>query len=168
MLQEEEQPSSQQWDESVSIAPWLTPRRSADLRHQLHQLSQLCKGGLDTHTIRHLSRKVQKGWDNQASRLALLEQQVKALQAQLDSHRNRRGKRAPPLSPNSAFTIVTNIQQSQQSDDNLDSPDEFSVSESRSEAESCIWVVVDDGGASGNSGSGGGDNDCLNVGVIQK
>ncbi|KAF4808961.1 hypothetical protein CGCTS75_v014792 [Colletotrichum tropicale] len=135
-----QQIGSQQWDEAVSVIPWSTPHQSADLRHQLHLLSQLGKDGLDTHTIRHLSRKVQKGYDNQASRLAILEQQVKALQAQLDTHRRCKRKKVP-LSPNSTFASIEHIRRAQiGSSDAEDITDESSVSELSSAAESCIWV----------------------------
>jgi 4-hydroxybenzoate polyprenyltransferase len=131
---------SQQWDESVSVIPWSTPHRSSDLRHQLHQLQQLGKDRLDTYTLRHLSRKVQKGWDDQASRLVNLEQQVRHLQGHLDIQQQRKRKKVP-LSPNSKFATIRQITQAQKSPiDNMDTPDESSASELSSEVGSCIWV----------------------------
>ncbi|EFQ36792.1 transposase [Colletotrichum graminicola M1.001] len=128
------QPSSQRWDEAVSIVPWSTPHRSADLRHQLHQLTQLGQDGLDTHTIRHLCKKVQMGYGEQASRLALLERQVSALQAKLEDQRSRKSKKVP-LSPNSTFATIGHIQRTRNTDTgDTDSPDESS------EAENCIWM----------------------------
>ncbi|EFQ36811.1 transposase, partial [Colletotrichum graminicola M1.001] len=121
--QQSSQPRSQQLDEAASIVPWSTPHRSADLRHQLHQLVQLGKDGLDTHTLRRPSRKMQKSWDNQASRLVLLKQQFQHIQAHLDNQRQRKRKKVP-LSPNSRFAAVAHIQQARQSpDDSIDSLD---------------------------------------------
>ncbi|KAK1989748.1 hypothetical protein LX36DRAFT_475296 [Colletotrichum falcatum] len=75
------QAGSQQWDESISIIPWLTPRRPADLRHQLYQYEQLGKDGQDIHTFRHLSRKVQKGYNEEVFQKTLLQQENRALKA---------------------------------------------------------------------------------------
>ncbi|KZL63508.1 transposase, partial [Colletotrichum incanum] len=165
--QQTSQPTSQQWDEAVSIIPWSTPHRSDDLRHQLHLFNQLGKDALDTHTIRHLSRKVQKGYDNQASRLAVLEQQVHQLQAQLDSQRQHKRKKVP-TSPNSTFATIWDIQKAKNpAVGEIDDPDESSASELSSEAESCVWVGGKPGEISGDSGGDGGDDGGSDVGVAR-
>ncbi|KAK2005684.1 hypothetical protein LZ32DRAFT_671666 [Colletotrichum eremochloae] len=124
--QQASQPSSQQWDEAVSVIPWSTTHRPADLRHQLHQLTY--PAGY-THTIRRLSRKVQKGYDEEASRKALLERQ-----------RSCKRKKVT-LSPNSTFATIEHIQRAQNPGaGEIDGPDESSASKLSSEAKSCIWV----------------------------
>ncbi|KZL86720.1 hypothetical protein CI238_13109 [Colletotrichum incanum] len=64
--QQKGQQSSQQWDKALRL------------------FSQLGSDAHDIHTRRHLFRKVQKGYDEQATRLAVLEQQAQALRAQID------------------------------------------------------------------------------------
>ncbi|KZL67535.1 transposase [Colletotrichum tofieldiae] len=142
--QQTNQPSSQQWDEAISIALWSTPHRSADLRRQLHLFNQLGKDGLDTYTIRHLSRKVQKGYDEQASRVVHLEQQVRQLEGQLEEQQQR-------------LDIG-----------DIDSPDESRASELSSEAGSCIWVGGRDSEMGGDSGGDDGDDGGAEVGVVRK
>ncbi|KAK6224541.1 transposase [Colletotrichum tabaci] len=150
--QQTNQPSSQQWDEAISIALWSTPHRSADLRRQLHLFNQLGKDGLDTHTIRHLSRKVQKGYDEQASRVVHLEQQVRQLEGQLEEQQQRKRKKVR-LSPNRTFANIWDIQRAQGLDiGDIGSPDESRASELSSEAGSCIWVGGRDSEMGGDSG----------------
>ncbi|KAK6212209.1 transposase [Colletotrichum tabaci] len=166
--QQTNQPSSQQWDEAISIALWSTPHRSADLRRQLHLFNQLGKDGLDTHTIRHLSRKVQKGYDEQASRVVHLEQQVRQLEGQLEEQQQRKRKKVR-LSPNRTFANIWDIQRAQGLDiGDIGSPDESRASELSSEAGSCIWVGGRDSEMGGDSGGDDGDDGGAEVGVVRK
>ncbi|KDN69817.1 putative transposase [Colletotrichum sublineola] len=150
--QQTSQPSSQQWDEAVSIVSWSTPRKSANLRHHFHQIDQLVKDRLDIHTFRHLSRKVQKAYNKEA---------------QLEDHQSRKRKKVP-LSPNSTFAKVGDVQQPENPDaGRIDSPDESSASELSSEAESCIWVGGKPEEISGDSGGDDGGDSGSDIGVAR-
>ncbi|KZL65340.1 transposase [Colletotrichum tofieldiae] len=134
------QSGSQQWDEAVSIVPWSTPRKSADLQRQLHLFNQLTQDTREIYTQRHLFRKVQKGWDQQAYRLTVLERQAQAFQAQTDSQQQGRRKRVQ-TDPNTTFANIEDIRRAQIAAGEAESStSESSGSELSSEAESCIWV----------------------------
>ncbi|CCF32189.1 transposase [Colletotrichum higginsianum] len=102
------QGSSHQWESAVSEVPWSTPRKSADLQHQLQLFSQLRQESQSIYTQRHLFRKIQKGQDNQVYRLAFVEHQNEELQAHINSQQQGRRKKVQ-LDPNTKFVSMGDI-----------------------------------------------------------
>ncbi|KZL77371.1 transposase [Colletotrichum tofieldiae] len=134
------QSGSQQWDAPVSMVPWSTARKSAGPQRQLHLYNQLTQDTREIYTQHHLFKKVQKGWDQYAYRLTVLERQAQAFQAQTDSQQQGRRKRVQ-MDPNTTFADIEDIRRAQiAAGEAEDSTDEYSGSELSFEAESCIWV----------------------------
>ncbi|KAK1950791.1 hypothetical protein LY78DRAFT_542356, partial [Colletotrichum sublineola] len=109
---------SKQYDEAVSAVKWYTPRRSANIQRQFHLYSQLCKNKSRARTIRLMSRKIQKGWDQLEDKIAIQEQQHRHLLDQLESQQQQQQQnrwKKVPLSPNSTSASTRHIQHMQDS-----------------------------------------------------
>lgn len=117
---------------------WSTPRKSVEFKEQVRVANLLEE---NTVTQRQLFRKVRKAFDEKDVQVAVLERQVEALQAQLETARPRK-RRKVDLSPNSRFATIEDIQRTQMAVGEAEiTSDEESDSEI-SEAGSCIVVAV--------------------------
>ena len=122
-----------------SQVQWSTPRKSRDLRDQIHIFTKL---DTDPFTNKLLFRKITKAFDEKDSILAASERRVNQLEMQLEAARPRKRKRVR-TSPNSKFVNIEAIWQAQNEANGaeIEQDDEEGSNVSIAEG-SCIEVQV--------------------------
>jgi hypothetical protein len=131
--------STSLWLEESSQVLWSTPRKSKDLRDQIHTFNQL---DTDQSTNRLLFRKITKAFDEKDHLLATAERRVQALERELEAMRPRKRARVR-TSPNSKFANIEAIQKAQQEANGVEiEDDEAEGSDASSIEGSCIEVQI--------------------------
>jgi DDE superfamily endonuclease/helix-turn-helix, Psq domain/Tc5 transposase DNA-binding domain len=102
--------STSRWLEDSSQVVWSTPRKSKELRDQIHQFTRLDS---DNSTHKLLFRKITKAFDEKDHLLATSERQNQALERELEALRPRKRRRVR-TSPNSKFVNIEAIKQAQE------------------------------------------------------
>jgi len=92
------------------LGPMLTPRRAEDLKRALNTMEK--DHDINIRTSRLLKRKITKGFDEKDYRVAMLEEENKALKARLEALRPKKRKKVE-LSPNSKFADIEAIRRAQ-------------------------------------------------------
>ena len=108
-----------------------TPKRTGDLKRAFEAMDNNTKN--NTRKSRHLIRKISKGLDEKDYQLAVQEERIKALEAQLATLQPRKRKKVK-LSPNSKFVDIRAIQKAQIDAGDID--DSLSEGEQASESDS--------------------------------
>jgi len=123
----------------TSAVLWSTPRKAQELRDQLTLFRRLEEG---QSTQRLLFRKVEKAFDEKDIQLAIANQKVRSLEAQLEAARPKK-RRKVKTSPNSKFANIEAIRRAQiEAGEVENEPDESDGSEIPGDEADCIIVGV--------------------------
>jgi hypothetical protein len=117
---------------------WFTPKKAKDFSAQGERF---LRGTKRTASERLFMRKAYKGFDNMAFQLATFQQQLQAVQEDLERARGRKRRRVE-IDPNKAFAGITEIRRAQRLAAGENVTDSELSEEEESDTASCIDVAI--------------------------